>query len=185
MSTYNILIIGGVFFSVLLIAIVIGFWVVEMVNKIRCKEKMASLNSLELLVNKQFESHKLFEDRLDMWQVSLAKTMSDMKGEIDAIRNNKITNFSSDINNKELANLSWQWGINKLKEAEDKISKTQKTSITKIRIHKEIKNHLNKEWFMIRKVLGEEAYKDEYRKAYNRLYYKQKYHQKNTKNKTK
>jgi hypothetical protein len=141
------------------------------VNKKDCNK---TITFIESNLNEQMVKSKIFEDRLDVFQVSLSKTMSDMRKEIDKIKDNKITASSEYINNKELADLTFQWGINKLKSAEQiqrKRNTYNKHSFSKIQLHKEILKKTGKQWFVIRKELGQSAYQKELRKAYARLSY--------------
>lgn len=138
-------------------------------DKKKCIEDM---NCISDTLNNQIVRNKSLEERLDLFQVSLSKTMADLNDKISLIRDNKITSCSSELTNKEIADVSFQWGLNQLKNKEKKLKK-EKIHISKLMVHKEIYKKLGIQWYVLKKRKnGEQEYRIQYTKAYNRLYYR-------------
>lgn len=140
----------------------------------RKKSLDENINKIDTLLKDQMVKTKIFEDRLDVFQVSLSKTIGDVKSEIEKIKlEREKSHPSTPLTPKEIADISFDIAMNKLSDG------NKKPTFSKIQLHKEIKRKTGRLWFIIRNQDGQKAYETELKKAYGRLFYK--HNKRNTK----
>lgn len=138
-----------------------------------------SISKIDVLLKDQIVKTKIFEDRLDIFQVSLTKTIGDVKDEIEKIKSERLkTNPTNPLTSKEIADISFDIALSKLKSEKNNSSSTL---FSKIQLHKEILRKTGRLWFIIRNKDGQQAYERELKKSYARLFYKKNKRNKKTK----
>lgn len=155
--------------------------------KKRCKE---NITTLEQLMNEQVIKSKVFEDRLDMFQVSLSKAIFDVR-DVQSELIKSIPKHPLELH--DISDMSFEIGLVRLKKNKSNTSKKEevkepkkeitkgsgkkhlshkKTMITKQMILDELEELKGMNWKAYKDLVGEKKFKTEYTKSYNRLYYK-------------
>jgi hypothetical protein len=138
-----------------------------------CSRKKAldeSISKIDTLLKDQMVKTKIFEDRLDMFQVSISKTIGDVKDELHKIKTEKEKTKGTPLTSKEIADISFDIALQRLNNTMK--NKPSTKHFSKIQLHKEIKRKTGRLWFIIRNQDGKQAYERELKKAYGRLFYK-------------
>ena len=154
---------------------------------------LENINSIETSLNDQITKSHIFENRLDMLQISLSKSMSDIRyefkqdfkiasndlskaqsNETSSIKKEKpITPPSKAITtHKELVEVLESKVVKEIKGKKYPTKRTGSKLFTDTDIHMEILRKTKKRWYVIRNAKGEEAYQKEYNNAYQRLLYR-------------
>lgn len=157
-----------------LILLIVGFLTYK--SSRRCKEKyFNNISELEGMINTQMSINNSIQDKLDYINVHILA----MEDRIINIVRSKEEIYEGTmpmdshiytkpkVVSKENTDFSFETAKEKLS-----VKRNKKDKITKIDVHKEIKKKVGVEWFVIRKMAGEEVYKEAYKKAYQRLYYR-------------
>lgn len=147
----------------------------------KCKATYINhVSELEKMLNSQISINNMIQDRLDYINVhilamedkiiNIVRSKEEIYEGTKPMDSNIYTKPTLVAKSKSEEDFSFCTAKEKLSS---KIKSTNKKSkITKIDVHKEIKKRAGIEWFVIRKMGGEEVYKEAYKKAYQRLYYK-------------
>ncbi len=135
------------------------------------------IRSRKKQLNDQIIKTKIFEDRLDMFQVTLSKTIGDFKDELHKIQAEKEKTKGTPLTSKEITDISFDIALKRLNNTNK--NKPYAKHFSKLQLHKEILRKTGRLWFIIRNQDGKQAYERELKKAYGRLFYQQNKRNKN------
>lgn len=136
----------------------------------RKKQLDESITKIDVLLKDQIVKTRIFEDRLDLFQVSISKTIGDVKNELHKIQTEKEKTNGTPLTSKEISDISFDIALKRLNNPNK--NKPSANHFSKIQLHKEIKRKTGRLWFIIRNQDGQKAYETELKKAYGRLFYK-------------
>jgi hypothetical protein len=136
-----------------------------------------TISKIDVLLKDQIIKTKIFEDRLDMFQVSISKTIGDVKDELHKIQAEKEKTKGTPLTSKEISDISFDIALKRLNNTNK--NKPYAKHFSKLQLHKEILRKTGRLWFIIRNQDGKQAYERELKKAYGRLFYQQNKRNKN------